>query len=94
MQPSAQHTKQLFVHHWSMPLLCGAHILQEILNYLNLCKIGQLGGFMAVAGVLQQTLRPFHQVIAALILVFQPSKQDVSFFLYLFFMIFTINVHP
>ena len=75
-------------------MLCGAHILQEILNYSNLCKIGQLGGFVAVAGVLQQTLGPFHQVIAALSLVFQPPKQDVSFFLYLFFMIFTINVHP
>ena len=70
VQPSVQHTKQLFVHRWSMPLLCGAHILQEILNYSNLCKIGQLGGFVAVAEVLQQTLGPFHQVIAALSLVF------------------------
>ena len=35
MQPSLQHTKQLVVHRWSMPLLCGARILQISIKLLE-----------------------------------------------------------
>ena len=51
MGPSVRRTKQLYAQLWSMLLLCGLHIPREILNCLNLCKIGQHVGFVAVAGV-------------------------------------------
>ena len=93
MWPSVRRTKQLYARLWSMLLLCGLHIPREILNCLNLCKIGQHVGFVAVAGVHGPIHGLYLQVIAALSLISLPLNQDVSTFLFLSSIIFIANVH-
>ena len=76
-----------------MPLLCGLHIPKEILfNHLNLCKIGQRAGFVAVAGVHPLIHGLYLQVITALSLIFLPLNQDISTFLFLSSIMFTTIV--
>ena len=87
-------TKLSYAQLWSMLLLHGLHIPKKILNCLNLCKIGQHAGSVAVAGVHPLIHGLYLQVIAALSLIFLLLNQDVSTFLFLSSIIFTTIIHP